>query len=95
MRRDELCEPELCPEEDAADDNRCDSCPIHQLNRVYNSDKGLRISAANEMLVLLDTGFTIDWDTVPADLALACAIVKSERQRLSVSKDTPPSTPVS
>ncbi len=81
MRRDELCEPGLCP--DAPEDGRrCDSCPLDKLDAAQNSPAGLLIRRALDLKAALDLGIRIGLDEVRADEFMAMRILQEERDAL-------------
>jgi hypothetical protein len=58
LRRDELCEPGLCP--DAPEGGgRCDHCPLDKLDAAQTSEKGLTIRRAVYLLTVLQLGIHV------------------------------------
>jgi hypothetical protein len=39
LRRDELCDPGLCPDAPGEDVHRCDHCPLDRLDAAQASEK--------------------------------------------------------
>ena len=85
MRRDELCDPGLCP--DAPDgDGRCDHCPLDRLDAAQASEKGLLIRRALDLMAALKLGVRISLDDVKADEFQVMLIVAEERDLLEREK---------
>ena len=78
MRREELCDPGLCPE--APDDGgRCDHCPQDRLDAAQASEKGLVIRRALDLMCALKLGVRISLDDIRADELAAMLIIAVER----------------
>lgn len=85
MRREELCDPDLCP--DAPDEEgRCDHCPLDKLDAAQASEKGLLIRRALDLMASLKLGVRISLEEVNADEFQAMLIVAEERDLLEREK---------
>ena len=85
MRREELCDPGLCP--DAPDsEGRCDHCPLDKLDAAQASEKGLLIRRALDMMAALKLGVTISLEEIRADEFQAMMIIAEERDLLEREK---------
>ena len=81
MRREELCDPGLCP--DAPDgEGRCEHCPLDRLDAAQASEKGLLIRRALDLMAALKLGVRISLDEIKADEFQAMLIVAEERDLL-------------
>lgn len=82
--------PHLAEEQLWADETtRCEICPVSQLERSYGSEKGQRIQIAQEIVNAQIAGFSINWDALESDLALAVLLFKSERERFNRESEDP------
>lgn len=80
MRRDQLCDPGLCP--DAPEDGgRCASCPQDKLDLAQASEKGLVIRRALDLMLALKLGIRISLDEIAADEFHAMLIIAQEREQ--------------
>jgi len=78
MRREELCDPGLCP--DAPDgEGRCDHCPLDRLDAAQASEKGLLIRRALDLMAAMKLGVGISLDEIKADEFQGMLIVAEER----------------
>ena len=85
MRREELCDPGLCP--DAPDEEgRCDRCPLDKLDAAQASEKGLLIRRALDLMAALKLGVTISLEEIRADEFQAMLIIAEERDLLERDK---------
>jgi hypothetical protein len=85
MRREELCNPGLCP--DAPDDEgRCGHCPLDRLDAAQSSEKGLLIRRALELMGALKLGFSVSLEEIGADEFQAMLIITEERDVLDREK---------
>jgi len=85
MRREELCDPGLCP--DAPDgEGRCEHCPLDRLDAAQASEKGLLIRRALDLMAALKLGVRICLDEIKADEFQAMLIVAEERDLLEREK---------
>ena len=85
MRREELCDPGLCP--DAPDEEgRCDHCPLDRLDAAQASEKGLLIRRALDLMAALKLGVRISLEDIRADEFQAMLIVAEERDLLERAK---------
>ena len=85
MRREELCDPGLCP--DAPDEEgRCDHCPLDKLDAAQASEKGLLIRRALDLMAALKLGVRISLEEIKADEFQAMLVVAEERDRLEREK---------
>jgi hypothetical protein len=67
LRREELCDPGLCPEAPEDDDQRCDHCPLDRLDAAQCAEKGLLIRRALDLMGALKLGVQIGLDEIRAD----------------------------
>ena len=89
MRREELCDPGLCP--DAPDEEgRCDNCPLDKLDAAQASEKGLLIRRALDLMAALKLGVRISLEDIRADEFQAMLIVAEERDLLQRESSLPP-----
>ena len=89
MRREELCDPGLCP--DAPDEEgRCDHCPLDKLDAAQASEKGLLIRRALDLMAALKLGVTISFDDIKANEFQAMLIIAEERDILEREKSRTP-----
>jgi hypothetical protein len=85
LRRDELCDPCLCP--DAPDDNgRCDHCPLDKLDAAQSSEVGLLLRRALDLQAALKLGVHAGLEEIRADEFYAMLILEEERDRLDREK---------
>jgi hypothetical protein len=84
LRRDELCDPGLCP--DAPDGGRCDHCPLDRLDAAQSSETSLLIRRALDLMTALKLGFQISLNEIRADEFYAILIVADERERLEQNR---------
>ena len=81
MRRDELCNPSLCP--DAPDDGgRCDHCPLDKLDAAQSSEAGLLLRRVLDLRAALKLGIRVGLDEIAADEFMALAIIDDERDMI-------------
>jgi len=81
LRRDELCDPGLCP--DAPDDGgRCDHCPLDRLDAAQHSEAGTLIRRALDLRTSLKLGVHIGLEEIRADEFSAMLVLEEERDRL-------------
>jgi hypothetical protein len=80
LRRDELCDPGLCP--DAPDDGgRCGHCPLDRLDAAQSSEAGLLLRRALDLWAALKLGFRISLDEIRADEFRALMVLEEEQER--------------
>jgi hypothetical protein len=85
LRRDELCDPGLCP--DAPDEGgRCDHCPLERLDAAQSSELGLAIRRALDIMCALKVGVQIGLTEIRADEFYAMLIIAEERDTLEREK---------
>ena len=85
MRREELCDPGLCP--DAPDgEGRCDHCSLDKLDAAQASEKGLLIRRALDLMAAMRLNVSISLDEIRADEFQAMLIVAEERDLLEREK---------
>ena len=81
MRRDEVCDPGLCP--DAPDNGgRCGHCPLDKLDAAQSSEAGLLLRRALDLRAALKLGIRISLDEIRADEFAAMITVEEESDRL-------------
>ena len=85
MRREELCDPGLCPDA-PEEEGRCDHCPLDRLDAAQASEKGLLIRRALDLMAALKLGVRISLEDIRADEFQAMLIVAEERDLLEREK---------
>ena len=81
MRREELCDPDLCP--DAPDEGgRCDHCPQDRLDAAQASERGLVIRRGLDLMSAMNLGVRITMDEIRADELAVMLIIAEERDAL-------------
>jgi hypothetical protein len=81
LRREELCDPGLCP--DAPDDgDRCDHCPLDKLDAAQSSEAGLLLRRALDLRAALKLGIRVSLAEIRADEFLAMVVLEEERDAL-------------
>ena len=80
LRRDELCEPGLCP--DAPEDGgRCDTCPLDRLDAAEQTEAGRLLRRALDLHAASRMGIQVTLDDIAADEFRAMAILDEEREK--------------
>mgnify|MGYP007100545757 CR=1 FL=1 len=79
MRRDELCDPGLCP--DAPEGGRCDHCPLGRLDAAQSSEPGQLLRRALNLRAALKLGVKLSLDEIAADEFQAMLIIEEEQVR--------------
>ena len=79
LRRDELCDPGLCPDAPDEDAHRCDHCPLDRLDAAQNTEKGLLLRRALDLRSALKVGVRIGLEEIRADEFHAMLILDDER----------------
>ena len=79
LRREELCDPGLCPDALDEDGQRCDHCPLDRLDPAQCAEKGLLIRRALDLMGALKLGVHIGIDEIRADEFCAMLIIAEER----------------
>ncbi|MCW5982691.1 MAG: hypothetical protein KIT09_31675 [Bryobacteraceae bacterium] len=80
LRRDELCDPGLCP--DAPDDGwRCGHCPLDKLDAVQHSETGLLLRRAIDLRAALKLGIHIRLEEIQGDEFCTMLILDDERDK--------------
>jgi hypothetical protein len=80
LRRDELCDPGLCP--DAPDGGRCDHCPLDSLDAAQSSEPGQLIRRALDLRAAMKLGVGVGLDEIAADEFYTMMLIEEERDRL-------------
>src|SRR5450755_1821085 len=86
LRREELCDPGLCPDAPEDDGQRCDHCPLDRLDAAQCAEKGLLIRRALDLMGALKLGVHIGIDEIRADEFCAMLIIAEERDLLEREK---------
>jgi hypothetical protein len=81
MRRQELCDPGLCPDA-PGDGGRCAACPLDKLDTAQSSENGLLLRRALDLMGALDLGIRVSLDDIAADEFRAMLIIAEEREGL-------------
>ncbi len=85
LRREELCDPGLCP--DSPDEGgSCDHCPLDKLDAAQNTQKGLLLRRALYMRAALKLGIHIALDEIRADEIQAMSMLEEEWDQLEREK---------
>lgn len=80
LRRDELCEPGLCP--DAPEDGgRCDTCPLDRLDAAEQTESGRLLRRTLDLRAASRMGIQVTLDDIAADEFQAMAILDEEREK--------------
>ena len=79
LRRDELCDPGLCP--DAPEGGRCDHCPLDRLDAAQHSEVGQLLRRALDLRAALKLGVRLSLDEIAADEFQAMLIIEEEQAR--------------
>ena len=80
MRREELCDPGLCP--DAPEDGgRCDNCPLDRLDAAQSSEAGLLARRALDLRAALKLGIRVSLEEIRADEFYALVVLEEERDQ--------------
>jgi hypothetical protein len=90
LRREELCDPRLCPDA-PEEDGRCDNCPLDKLDAAQTSEVGFLIRNAVALRSALKLGIRITLDEIRADEFLACQLLLDhqehyEREQVMVNR---------
>ncbi len=86
MRREELCDQNLCPDSPEDGSSRCDHCPLDRIDAAQSSERGLVIRCALDIMCALKLGVRISLDEIAADEFQAMMIIAEERDRLEREK---------
>ena len=86
LRRDELCDPGLCPDAPEEDAHRCNHCPLDRLDAAQCAEKGLLIRRALDLMSALKLAVHIGSDEIRADEFCALLIIAEERDLLEREK---------
>ena len=86
LRREELCDPGLCPDAPEEDGQRCAHCPLDQLDAAQCAEKGLLIRRALDLMGALKLGVHISLEEIRADEFCAMLIIAEERDLLDREK---------
>ena len=86
LRREELCDPGLCPDAPEDDAQRCDHCPLDRLDVAQTTEKGLVLRRALDLMGALKLGVRISLDDIRADELAAMLIIAEERDLLDREK---------
>lgn len=82
LRREELCDPGLCPDAPDEDSQHCDHCPLDRLDAAQCAEKGLLIRRALDLMGALKVGVHIGLHEIRADEFCAMLIIAEERDIL-------------
>ena len=86
IRREELCDPGLCPDAPLDDAQRCDHCPLDRLDAAQCAEKGLLIRRALDLMGALKLSVHIGLDEIRGDEFSAMLIIAEERDLLEREK---------
>ena len=79
MRREELCDPGLCPDAPDEDAHRCDHCPLDRLDAAQCAERGLLIRRALDLMSALKLAVHIGLEEIRGDEFSAMLIIAEER----------------
>ena len=82
MRREELCDPGLCPDAPEEPGHRCGHCPLDRLDAAQCAEKGLLIRRALDLMGALKLSLALSIDDIRADEFYAMLIIAEERDLL-------------
>ena len=85
MRREELCDPHICPDSPEGG-GRCDHCPLDKLDAAQSSARGIVIRCALDLMGLIKIGVNVALDEIAGDEARAMLIIAEERDLLEREK---------
>jgi len=85
MRREDLCDPRLCPDS-PEDGGRCDHCPLSHLDAAQSSERGIVIRCALDLMNALKLGVKVSLAEIAADEFQAMLIIAEERDLLEREK---------
>jgi hypothetical protein len=74
-----LCDPGLCPDAPEGEHERCDKCPLNNLDAAQMTDTGQLLRRALDLRAALAMGFQIGLGEVDADEYLAMQVIDEER----------------
>ena len=86
LRRDELCDPGLCPDASEEDGHRCDHCPLDRLDAAQCAEKGLLIRRALHLMSALKLAVYIGLEKIRGDEFCAMLIIAEEWDLLEREK---------
>ena len=86
LRRDELCDPGLCPDAPEEDGHSCDYCPLDRLYAAQCAEKGLLIRRALDLMSALKLAVHIGLDEIRGEEFCAMLIIAEERDLLEREK---------
>ena len=87
LRREELCDPGLCPDAPEDDGQRCDHCPLNRpRRRSDHREGGWCIRRALDLMGALKLGVHIGLDEIRGDEFCAMMIIAEERDQLEREK---------
>ena len=86
MRREELCDPGLCPDAPEEKGQRCDHCPLDRLDALQCAEKGMLIRRALDLMSALNLPVRIGLDEIRADEFFAMLVITEERDLLEREK---------
>ena len=79
LRREQRCDPGLCPDAPEGEHGRRDHCPLNRLNAAQLTDTGQLPRRTLELRSALAMGVPMGLDEVDADELFAMQVVKQER----------------
>ena len=86
LRREELCDPGLCPDAPEEKGQRCDHCPLDRLDALQCAEKGMLIRRALDLMSALKLSVHIGLDEIRADEFFAMLAITEERDLLEREK---------
>ena len=82
LRREELCDPGLCPDAPGEAGHRCGHCPLDRMDAVQCAEKGLLIRRALDLMGALKLALSLSIDDIRADEFYTMLIIAEERDLL-------------
>ena len=79
LRREQLCDPGLCPDAPQGEHERCDHCPLNRLDAAELTDTGELLRRALDLRSALAMGIRVGLDEIDADEFFAVHVVEQER----------------
>jgi hypothetical protein len=82
LRRDDRCDPGLCPDAPEEECQASDHCPLDRLDAAQCAEKGLLIRRALDLMSALKLAAHIGLDEIRGDEFCAMLIIAEERDLL-------------
>ena len=79
LRREQLCDPGLCPDAPEEEHERCDHYPLNNLDAAQMTDTGQLLRRALDLRAAPAVGLQIGMGEVDADEFFAMQLIEQER----------------